>query len=299
MRVVSNKAEKKRILFVGDSFTDGLAEWRDTFVGMFQAAFPNFEVLNGGLGSYSPSNYYLLAADLIAQSVQIDEIVVMIDISDIQDEAAIYSSQSEGTLNFRNAIVHDRSIQSQLEDWIVHHLNTVGRIIWSRRKASILGGQYTISSSWSENIFDAARSSWTYLPESEAIFQRPAYSGYSPLGVVGGRRKAREKMTKLFELVNSKGIPLSVGVYPWPGTLVHDVKESRGVTEWREWCSGRCRKFIDTFPSFFEQKEICSKDAPGCWYEKLFIFGDVHYTKLGNELVAKELIHAFRKTGHN
>ena len=52
---------KKRIVFIGDSFTNGFAlEYEDTFVGIIDKELNkrSIEVLNAGVASYSPIIYW-------------------------------------------------------------------------------------------------------------------------------------------------------------------------------------------------------------------------------------------------
>jgi hypothetical protein len=84
-------------------------------------------------------------------------------------------------------------------------------------------------------------------------------------------------------------IPLSVGVYPWPQQLLYDKEESRQVTIWRDWCERKCRRFFNHFPVFFAYKS----QHPDFMHE-LFIWGDSHYTALGNEIFARDLIAQYR-----
>jgi hypothetical protein len=58
------------------------------------------------------------------------------------------------------------------------------------------------------------------------------------------------------------------------------------VRIWREWCVGKCKRFVSAFPEFFAAKSQCPKWEPGCWYEKNYTFGDVHLNAGGNAIVA-------------
>ena len=64
--------------------------WRDSYVGRIAAHFPQYDFLNGGVACYSPSNYLNMTRMVLAKGVDIDEVIVFIDISDVQDEAAFY-----------------------------------------------------------------------------------------------------------------------------------------------------------------------------------------------------------------
>lgn len=62
IRDVTAKQQRPRLLLLGDSFTVGLGvPWQKTFAGLLQEALPQYEILNGGVTSYSPSNYLNVA----------------------------------------------------------------------------------------------------------------------------------------------------------------------------------------------------------------------------------------------
>jgi hypothetical protein len=97
VREVPLRSDRKRVLFMGDSFTEALGvAYEESFVGRFAAAFPQLEVLNGGVSGYAPSVYYAKTKYLIEMGLQTDEVIVYIDISDIQEEATTYRTGKDG-----------------------------------------------------------------------------------------------------------------------------------------------------------------------------------------------------------
>src|SRR6056297_1067703 len=93
-RNVPLKADHYRILFIGDSFTEGVGvPYRQTFVGIIGEALSKYgiEVLNAGVVSYSPIIYWRKVKYLLeTKGLDFDEVVVFLDISDVQDEARSY-----------------------------------------------------------------------------------------------------------------------------------------------------------------------------------------------------------------
>ncbi len=67
VRQVPLTTAQPRVLLLGDSFTEGMSAWPDTYVGQITARFPQYEFLNGGVESYAPSNYLNVARQLIEQ----------------------------------------------------------------------------------------------------------------------------------------------------------------------------------------------------------------------------------------
>ncbi len=103
-------------------------------------------------------------------------------------------------------------------------------------------------------------------------------------------------MDLLWRELQDRNIALSVVVDPWPAQLAHDKVDSRQVTIWREWCKGRCKRFITMFPPYFAVKDQCPRSQPGCWYLDDFIFGDTHYNSAGEALAADVLIDSLNRT---
>jgi hypothetical protein len=277
-------AKQPRILLLGDSFTAGVQAWDETFAGMIAAHFPQLRVLNGGQTSYAPSNYLNLTKRLLDAKVEFDEVIVFIDMSDIQDEAAYYRDNETGGLD-GPSVYHATTFSRWRADFTYRYMLTDTAVSYLEYFA-IRHGFYFKPLHDFGNVFDLPRSAWTYRPVSDAL---PFISGYGPLGLAGGIAKAQTKMTALWQELKRRGIPLSVVVYPWPAQLAHDVVESRQVTLWREWCEGKCKRFISVFPDFFAVKNQCHWYAPGCWYD-YFVFGDIHYNARGNRMVADAVI---------
>ena len=283
-RNVPLTAAQPRVLLLGDSFTEGMSAWEDTYVGQIAAAFPQYEFLNGGVESYAPSNYYNMARQLLDRGVKFDEVIVFIDISDAQDEAAFYRDKNPmGAVDGPEQIVHNGGLYTSLREWVKEHLLITNSLFDRWERSSVDRGHYSLNVGHGQ-LFDLPRSAWTYRAVNET---EPYEIGYAPLGLEAGIRKEESKMTQLYQMLQERGIPISVVVYPWPAQLAHDKVDSRQVQIWRDWCNGKCKRFISVFPEFFAVKDGCPRREPGCWYMKDFIFGDEHYSRAGNALVAQ------------
>jgi hypothetical protein len=285
---------RPRILMLGDSFTQGLgSDWGYSYVGKIASHFPQYDFLNGGLDSYSPSNYLNVARMLPAAGVEFDEVIVFIDISDTQDEAAYYRDiDASGAVTGPQRKLMVTSWYSGLRFRISRHLLLTNYILESFERNLVRRGYYHLTTELNGNLFDMERSAWTYRRVSET---KPLVAGYAPLGVEGGIAKEEAKMTLLWQELAKRHIPIGVVVYPWPAQVVHDTPDSRQVRIWRDWCAGKCKRFISLFPAFFALRDHCPQNAPGCWYLSNYIFGDVHYNAKGNAVVANSVIQSLEE----
>jgi hypothetical protein len=285
---------KPRVLMLGDSFTEGMVAWNDSFVGKIAANFPQYDFLNGGVGGYSPSNYLNTARIALNEGVDFDEAIVFIDISDAQDEAAFFRDvDASGAVAIPERHYFDRNWYSKLRMAISEHLLLTNYIVELIERTLVRFGVYHLDRGNNGNEFDYEKSAWTYRLVSDS---EPFETGYAPLGLEGGIAKEKAKMTLLWQELAKRNIPISVVVYPYPAQLVFDTADSRQVRIWREWCEGKCKRFVSLFPAFFAAKQRCPPHQPGCWYLKYFILGDIHYSAAGNSLVADVVSKSLSET---
>ncbi len=290
IRTVPLTDSKPRILVLGDSFTEGKVPWNDSYVGQLAARFPQYDFLNGGIASYSPSNYFNVARMVLNAGYDIDEVIVFIDISDVSDEAAFYrdvdnSGAVTGPLSQHPA----DTTYSKLRQFTARHVLLTNGIIQFFEKKLVDHGFFHLNDSRYGDEFDMELSAWTYRKVNEKL---ACPAGYAPLGAEGGIAKEKAKMTRLWQELQARNIPISVVVYPWPAQILHDSVDSRQVLIWRDWCEGKCKRFVSLFPQFLALKQKCPAGEPGCWYLTYFIFGDNHYNAAGNAVVADAVVQS-------
>lgn len=284
---------RPRLLLLGDSFTEGMVAWGDSYAGRTAARFPQYDFLNGGVAGYSPSNYLNLARKLLAAGVEFDEVIVFLDISDTQDEAARYRDVDASGAVIRPELFRGTTTwYSRLRSRMNRQFLLTAYIFEFFERTLVKHGYDHLSFEQGGDMFDLETSAWTYRKVSDTD---PPPAGYAPLGLEGGIAKEKAKLTLLWEELGKRHIPASIVVYPWPAQLVHDTADSRHVRIWRDWCEGKCKRFISLFPAFFAVKDQCPRSEPGCWYSKFFIFGDAHYNANGNALVAEAVIKSLEE----
>ena len=107
VREVPLRSDGHRILFIGDSFTEGVGlAYEKTFVGIVDEALARegIEVLNAAVSSYSTAIYLSKIRHLIETvGLEFDEVVVFIDISDAQNDGETYWVDEEWIVHANEA----------------------------------------------------------------------------------------------------------------------------------------------------------------------------------------------------
>ena len=274
------KSDARRILLIGDSFAEGIGQpFETSFAGLLAqegAKRPDrVEFLNAGVASYSPSIYYKKIKHLLERGLKFDEVVLLSDSSDVEDEATSYFCIDDDpkyrSLCTTPADAVPPSSAPKRDVFIDHFVITNRlRILLKRWVQSRLGNRRRAIDS------DHNRIGWTT--------ENPDPARYKPLGVDGGIARSLANMTKLSDLLASRGIPLTIVVYPWAQQIAQNDRDSRQVALWRNFCRTRCKAFIDLFPVYF-----AAADRDKDWYEHLYILGDDHFSAAGNKMMFEEL----------
>ena len=283
VRDVPLTAATRRILLIGDSFTEGIGvPFEQSFAGLLQAAgqqrADKIEFLNAGVVSYAPTIYYKKIKHWLDQGLRFDEVIVFSDISDVADEATRNSCLDDQKQLPKNCVPLSAAPAGPPEWRLGDSFNMSIRLFNLFRYQL-----YWLSGVTQDQVLNNhVHSDWT-------IAGATVGDGYNPLGIEGGVQRSIESMQALADLLRSRGIPLTIAVYPHPMQLSLDDRNSRQVTIWQDFCTRNCKAFINLFPAFF-----AIKDAHRDWYLRLFIKGDVHFSEEGNALVYREVArHGF------
>jgi hypothetical protein len=293
--------DRRRVVFIGDSFTEGVGlSYEQTFVGRFTRAFPNLDILNAGVVSYAPSAYYEKLKYFIDLGLEFNEAIVYIDVSDVRDEAIGYCYDELAALQMRDLrSCEDGACPSSLPVPMVWWKESLKETLYipdfiyqTVKRRWRVEPNPSNPSNQTLTEFEAIQPGAVYGPDSDPraswTYDRNTRC-FGGLGIEGGIRKAKEQMDRLYQVLAEHDIALSVGVYPWPQQLLYNDEESRQVEIWRDWCAGKCRGFFDHFPAFFRYKQ----DNPH-FLKELFIWGDIHFTALGNQILGDDLIEQYQ-----
>ena len=97
-----------------------------------------------------------------------------------------------------------------------------------------------------------------------------------------GINNSIKHMTSLHNFLKTEDISLSIAVYPQPGQIIHDSKNSKQVKIWKKFCRNKCKHFINLFPTFFDEKpKLTSMQI----IKKYYIKNDIHFNELGNKKI--------------
>ena len=267
-RIDCDKKKKKedshQIIFIGDSFTEGLGlDYHKTFVGLYDD-FSNYSVLNMGVTSYSPIIYYNKIKYFLNNNLKIDHVIVFLDISDIDDEANYYERCKDSFKICDKKIENNKQIEIKNNKNFIEEYFPLLNFISTKTKEmkrKIKPKNYIYRE-------DFQRSAWTYKKNNENY----------QLGI----DNSLKYMTLLSNILKQKKIKLSLAVYPHPATLIYDDKKSKHVKIWSKFCLNRCENFINLFPTFFN--EIKNNNEMKI-IKKYYISNDIHFNEEGNKKI--------------
>jgi len=287
-REVPLESERRRVIVIGDSFTEGLGfPFEQTFAGLLAEALAErqIEVLNAGVTSYSPTIYARKIQHLIEDvALAFDEVVVFLDVSDIEDEASHYALDATGrvvdqspeaTARFHVMPKADTSRIERIKRFLVSHSLTirVGDMLRERWRGP--EGDATVAKADRAVLEWASTKDRGNWPDDPALVER-----YGARGLAN----ASQAMERLREQLAASGKALTLVVYPWPYQVESANPDSLQVRHWRAWSAERGVRFIDLFPAFV------GIGAPQRTIATYYIPGDCHFNAEGNRRFAEAFL---------
>jgi len=292
VRNIELNISNKRIVFIGDSYTEGLGlPFDKTFVGIIKARFDNsnIDILNAAALSYSPKMYYLKIKYLIENvGLQFNELYVFLDISDIQDEI-LYRKYNPDEQTSTDLLIENVKRKLKNVSFLMYSINFLYQHEKVERQRKKYNAKYyppwldyfwledRDTTPYSDPSFRFIRSDWY----TDMYFNNP----WTQLGL----KYAFEHMNNLLELCRSNNIKLSIAVYPWPAQIKRKELYSRQVSIWESYSAYNKIEFINMFPDF-----INNDLTPEEVNSKYFITGDVHWNLEGHKIVANKVARYLR-----
>ena len=291
-RHVPLRGRSYRILFIGDSFTEGVGfPFEESFVGhVADMLFAGgVEVLNAGVVSYAPSaHYHKLRHFLADRGLRVDEVVALVDVSDPFDETTLYGEDKDGRLVVPPEKVRPlRALRHWLRDNSVivrtFYLARESLRANTRRKETriaIAGALNKEPQSVSDDEMGLYHT--ITLPGSTWSFDEATWNEFGKRGL----EKAGRQMSRLRRLLEEMGIPLTLVIYPWPAHILLDPTGNRHSRFWKTWARREGVALVDLFDAF-------ASPNPAAVVERYFIPRDVHWNPQGQRFVAESFLERF------
>lgn len=274
---INRNTKNLGIVFLGDSTTEGVGlNFEDTFFGMIEEKHSDMVLTNLSASSYSFSIYFAKLNYLInIKEFNIKKVVLVPDISDIQDEAIKYYLDE-------NNIVREMSefsfsdLPETVENKKVYYnflrkLPITFALLRDLYYYDLLRPIYRYKRNY-------GRAEWTYNISS---------SSYGEMGVENSIKKSIKLLEKTYELLKEKNIDLSIVVLPHPSQILYDKEDSLHVEMLKNFCIERCKEFVNLYPVFFRFKNNMSSNDI---IKKFYLKGDMHFNKAGNKIIADKII---------
>ena len=273
-------SKKYRMVFIGDSFTEGIGiQYQDSFVGRIAETLleKNIEVLNAAVSSYSPIIYYRKIKHILDLEFNFDELVVFIDISDVVDEANHYEMSPSNTVRRKeNSVV---KLEKVSMGWKLKTMVKSNSIM-----------SYFILNKIHDFLFNNEPKSQINRRRSMWTIDRSIFEEYGNEGL----KKSAFYMTQLSNLLKQNNITLTIAVYPWPDQIFNNDLDSIQVRYWRNWAQHEQVNFLNYFPCFVNQSSQ-NPASNSVTLESYFFKGDVHWNDKGHELIASEFISYYSR----
>lgn len=289
-REVPLTSDKHRILFMGDSHTEGVGvSFAESFTGRLiaQVDTTQLEILNAAAVSYSPKLYYYKTKYLIEEvGLAFDQLYVFIDVSDVQNEYA-YEQFHPGTSAF-GAVAS--WLDKKLKTFSLLYFATTQLYLEQKKKKfyqqvsqqqlahnNTVDIYHTFFSDFDDDVllnnpqFHATLTEWY---SDESLYRRWGKKGTEWMTVY---------MQKLADLCHQRSIRMTVVVHPWRTHVMKGEVDDRHTHHWRSFTQENDLPFISLYPVFINEL------PPEEVIASAYIPDDNHWTAVGHRWVADKL----------
>ena len=284
----------KRILLLGDSHTEAVGVYaEDSFYGILKKAGKpkGIEVLNGAVVSYSPKIHYLKAKYYLEKrKLDVDEIWVFIDLSDLQNEIA-----------YETFVPRNENIFNKARDKFFRFLKTNSFVVnrieimrdsrnYARFTAVMSEFDQQRGREFRNNTIELYRVFFRDFNDKE-LLQNPEFHGvgqwYYDSSFIQladkGLKLGMENIRRLDSLCSQKKINLTLCVHPWQIQVMKQEPCDYYVRRWADFCKSQNITFINLFPVFI------NGENPEAAIKKYYIPNDNHWSEQGHAKVARHL----------
>jgi len=289
----------KNILFIGDSFTEGVGlKFEDTYVGLISKKLNDnkTQVLNAGVQSYSPKIYFAKLYDIIHRNeYPITHVIVMISGGDIYDDYYKYKE-----VNDKNILLHD-DFQNKYIIEIINFFKShtflyqlITRItppkvipelissLFQKKKefTNYSDKEFELKKMKEEEIF---KFKFLQNPDYEYLFNDEKFLSWGKEGIINSSKY----INKIALMLKQKNIKLDV-LYAQDAPLLLINPIEKNLNFLLETIKDSTVNYSGKF-HYIKDFTLSYPDAIEA-YKNLYFIGDHHYNKKGNQEVAKEIL---------
>lgn len=288
-------SDKKRILILGDSHSEGVGvDYQFTFAGRMQASLADrgIEILNASAVSYSPKIHFLKGDYYLNRiGLEVDEVWVIIDISDLQNEIA-YEKFLPRMPGHVSGLYHALRDFLQRRSFVFHSFSSIkDNKEYELFKNTLLSYSDQISQTPTRNAIDLYRDFFSHF-DDQALLSDPNFHGVSEwiykddLRELAdlGLRLGMENIALLNGICKQKDIRVRLSVHPWQTQVMKGDTTDYYVERWRAFCAEEGIGFVNLYPLFITHENPL-------WIAKTcYIEGDNHWNEFGHERVASHML---------
>lgn len=291
---ISLKSNKKRILILGDSHSEAVGvRFEKSYFGLLQqkALSQNVELLNASAVSYSPKIHYLKAQYLIEEiGLHIDEILVAVDLSDLQNELA-YEKFTPSKPTLINEITTQLHSVLKKHSFIYYTIAKLQASSGLNRFAESMNAfNKTQKVETDNNTIELYATFFNNFSDKE-LLSNPEFHGvgqwYYDSAFIKladkGLELGQKNITQLKTLCDKHHIKLSLSVHPWQTQVMKQDTSDYYVKNWAKFCKENNIRFCNLFPVFINGQN------PHFITKHYYLENDNHWNDAGHALVAKRL----------
>ena len=280
--------KNKSIVFLGDSQTFGVgSDWKDTFIGILENKFNDYNFYNLGVPSYSPTVYnYTLNQFQEIEKLNIEKIFVFIDLTDVSDEASRWDL-SDGKPNLKKEkIFYKKNIgfkKFKKENFKgIYLISSKVRSFFRKIDIKNIKNEYRPVDGNPTGAYIYTNHDLLTGCKNENKKNKGWYCG----GIKNGLEKIEKNIVEISKTAKNLNSEFYIIIMPWPDTLNFGQTEFNWEKFNQNLCvKSNCNKLINLFPRF---KRIKNQDSE--WLKTIYLKNDIHLTRKGNEIVAEEIV---------
>ncbi len=267
---------KRRLVFLGDSFVEGIGvPYEDTFVGIVDRRLgrEHYDVLDVGVSGASPKLYYYRLKYLLEEvGLKVDDLFVFIDTSDAHNEIE-FEEWEPGKPPYREPPRPGRTWEA------LRRRSFVADLAW----------QALVRYRERERLATASRLDDEMYEMFDARVQERW--GRRALGHLDAYVQG------VLDLCKARGIRATLVIFPHPFHVEIATRAPKWAAFWRGVADRNGVGLMDLFPVFLDATAGDTRTASGSGGTKslsgvLFIPGDIHWSPAGHQLVAEEILRA-------